>query len=148
MDDGNFINSYWLDTCPICGAPCTNACRCLRNDRYCDNGHVWERLDNGGAFMLTSGHGERLSFVPPSSVESVLDEHEGFTALIQGTKNNGDYTLWRPKAKLHYGYQGTLQNYGAGDYQGIPCVWACYKVKGYGYPVVLYFSKNNGRRIA
>jgi hypothetical protein len=148
MEDGNYINSYWLDHCPVCGNACTSACRCLRNDRHCALGHVWERLDNGGAFLLTSGHGKRLAFYPPEVVESVLDQHEGFTALIQGTKNNGDYTLWRPKAVLHHGYEGLLNNYGIGDYQNTPCVWACYKVRGYRYPVVLYFNKRNGKRIA
>lgn len=148
MDDGNYINSYWLDHCPVCGGACVDACRCPRNDRRCALGHTWERLSNGGAFALTAGHGERLAFYPPQVVESVLDETDGFQALIQGSKTNGDYTLWRPKTVLHYGYDGLLSSYGIGDYQGIPCVWATYKVKGYRYPVVLYFHKNSGRRVA
>ena len=142
------IKCYWLDTCPVCHEPCVSACRCQLNDRYCQNNHTWRRLDNGVALVLTKAHGATLALYPPQTLD-VLDQHGGFTALIQGTKRNGDYTLWRPGRVLKHDTTGTLLNYGKGFYQNNNDVtWACYKLKGYRYPVVVYFGTYTGKRIA
>lgn len=56
--DQEAIKKYWTDTCPICDGIVISACRCLRNERQCSNGHQWRRLEDGRA-MLTTGNGHR-----------------------------------------------------------------------------------------
>ncbi len=31
----------WKDTCPICDMKAINWCKCLINERTCENGHTW-----------------------------------------------------------------------------------------------------------
>lgn len=50
------VKNYTLDLCPICGGRVTYACRCLLNERTCDNGHHWRRLDDGRAIMCNKNH--------------------------------------------------------------------------------------------
>ncbi|TXI11129.1 MAG: hypothetical protein E6Q76_02965 [Rhizobium sp.] len=52
-----FHGGYWEDNCPECGAQAKSGCRCVRNDRWCTNGHVWERLRDGSPVLLDRGHG-------------------------------------------------------------------------------------------
>jgi len=81
---------------------------------------------------------------------NVLDQHGGFSAWIT-TKKSGDYTLWRPGQVLKSPV-GTLI---AGSvnpksfYQlNNDVTKAMYKVRGYRYPVVVWFDNKTGKRIA
>lgn len=53
-----FTGGYPEDHCPECGHRAIAACRCRRNDRWCQNGHVWERLEDGRPVLLDKGHGQ------------------------------------------------------------------------------------------
>lgn len=64
MTTTNKVIPYWLDKCPVCSEPCTMACRCPRNDRFCKNNHIWERDDDGRAWTLDKGHGNRIKEYP------------------------------------------------------------------------------------
>jgi hypothetical protein len=52
-----YQGAYPGDKCPECGEPPKSACRCIRNDRFCPNGHVWERLEGGEPALLDKAHG-------------------------------------------------------------------------------------------
>ena len=47
---------YWLDKCPICGGDVVSACRCIRNERWCANGHQWRRDKDGHAIICGDNH--------------------------------------------------------------------------------------------
>ena len=86
--------------------------------------------------------------IPPDQID-VRDKHDGFTIETKG-RNIGHCTLWRPALVLvNYGYDGTLQTYNENSfYQNHENVTeAVYKVKGYRYPVICWFSET-GERIA
>jgi hypothetical protein len=53
-----FHGAYPQDHCPECGDKAKAGCRCIRNDRWCGNKHVWERLTNGMPALLDRGHGK------------------------------------------------------------------------------------------
>ena len=81
---------------------------------------------------------------PPYSI-NVLDQHEGFTAE---TKSG---TLWRPKQILSkYSYIGILQSYDEKSFfqNNNNVTRAEYKVKGYRYPVIIWFDNETRNRIA
>jgi len=50
------VRAYWLDKCPVCGKDCIRACRCPRNERWCEDGHHWRRDSSGSAIMCGKGH--------------------------------------------------------------------------------------------
>lgn len=53
-----FHGRYQDDRCPECGEHPEYACRCRRNDRFCKNGHVWERSKpDGMPLLLDRPHG-------------------------------------------------------------------------------------------
>lgn len=52
-----FHGAYPQDLCPECGCEPKGACRCRRNDRFCPNGHTWERLTDGSPALLDNPHG-------------------------------------------------------------------------------------------
>ena len=54
---------YWKDNCPICEEPCIKACRCPLNDRKCENGHWWRRIENDDIAILEHGHGEPIRVI-------------------------------------------------------------------------------------
>ena len=89
-------------------------------------------------------------FVPPAHLESVLDQHGGFTAVTGGSRVGRNATHWRPGRVLRHGVAGELTRYEGGRfYQNIePVVWGYYKVRGYRYPVITFWHELTGERIA
>lgn len=82
---------------------------------------------------------------PPKVLDDVRDRHGGFTAVTRRG------TLWRPGMVLEqYGYRATLESFDEDSwYQSdddVTC--ATYRVKGYGYPIHVWYSNNDGHRIA
>ena len=82
---------------------------------------------------------------PPEEI-NVLDKHNGFTAIT--TKYND--TLWRPGIILKGNTIGKLQYYSETSFYQLNnnVTRAVYKVKGYRYPVCLWFDNVTGERIA
>jgi hypothetical protein len=79
--------------------------------------------------------------IPPKKV-NVLDSNDGFTAV---TTKYGD-TLWRPKSILKGNHIGVLQSYNEHSFYQLndSCTQAVYKVKGYHYPILVWFDNNDG----
>ncbi len=82
----------------------------------------------------------------PPDVLKVLDKNGGFTAVT--TKQGG--TLWRPGAMLKFRLVGEIQSYDEKSFyqRNEHCTRAIYKVKGYRYPVVVWFDNVTGERVA
>ena len=87
---------------------------------------------------------------PPESM-NVIDSHGGFTAETHG-KNIGTCTLWRPGRVLKHGTIGTLISGSVNEHSFFQInddvTRAAYKVKGYRYPVIVWFDNKTGERIA
>lgn len=85
--------------------------------------------------------------IPEKEID-VLDEFGGFTALTKG-KNIGICTLWR-SGRILKNTTGILQHYYEKSFfqNNNDVTEAVYKVKGYHYPVVLWFDNKTGKRIA
>lgn len=85
---------------------------------------------------------------PPTTI-NVIDRHGGFTCETKG-KNQGTCTLWRPGLILKGKCIGTLQNYNERSFYQMndDVTRAVYKVRGYRYPVILWFDNQTGARIA
>ena len=84
--------------------------------------------------------------IPPQRI-SVMDNHSGFNAI---TTKRGD-TLWRPGNVLkRCSPIATLISYDTNSFfqNNNDVTKAIYKVKGYRYPIVLWFDNNTERRIA
>ena len=87
--------------------------------------------------------------IPPKEI-NVLDKHDGFTAIT--TKNND--TLWRSKFilfhKKEFDFTGILQSYKEDSFyqSNNDVTMAVYKVKGYRYPIALWFDNKTAERIA
>jgi len=83
--------------------------------------------------------------IPQKEID-VLDQHGGFTAIT--TKNQD--TLWRPGYILKGNTIGVLQSYNKNSFYQLNdnATIAIYKVKGYRYPVVLWFDNTTCKRIA
>jgi hypothetical protein len=82
----------------------------------------------------------------PEKQINVLDKHNGFTAIT--TKNQD--TLWRPGLVLKGNYSGNLVSYDEHSFYQLnnDVTKAIYKVKGYRYPVVVWFDNKTGNRVA
>jgi hypothetical protein len=100
----------------------------------------WSRRD-----MMVAGS-------PPATI-NVLDQHGGFTAVTKpgygGSLFHGN-TLWRGSGVLKGFTTGTLQTYDPKSFfQGNNDVTiAIYKVRGYRYPIAVWFDNKTGARIA
>ena len=85
--------------------------------------------------------------IPENEID-VLDDFGGFTAITKG-KNIGIGTLWR-RGSILKNTIGLLQSYDEKSFfqTNNDVTQAIYKVKGYNYPVVLWFDNQTGKRIA
>ena len=83
--------------------------------------------------------------IPPKQID-VIDNNDGFTAI---TTNRMD-TLWRPKKVLKTNTIGILEGYNDHTFyqNNSDTTKAIYKVKGYRYPIALWFDNKTGKRIA
>jgi hypothetical protein len=89
--------------------------------------------------------GKRYKMRPPKKI-NVLDKNDGFTAVTTKYGN----TLWRSKFVLKDSTIGVLQSYDEKSFYQLndDATQAVYKVKGYRYPILVWFDNLDGHRIA
>ncbi|AMV25508.1 hypothetical protein VT84_14005 [Gemmata sp. SH-PL17] len=77
-----FHGPYSQDSCPECGEAAKATCRCIRNDRWCKNGHTWERLTDGTPVLLDGGHGKVIKSYSGDTLEQAEAKRKSFSKFF------------------------------------------------------------------
>jgi hypothetical protein len=112
----------------------------VRDAVYRKRRDLWSRRD-----VMIGGR-------PPATM-NVLDERGGFTAITKKRRGESAIrgeTLWRPGAVLKGETTGSLQESDPRSFYQTnnDVTQAIYKVRGYRYPVAVWFDNRTGTRVA